>query len=297
MKIAYSNKKIKARKRALIVSANQIIEEYQAQNFNVTLRQLYYQMVARDLIPNTVNSYQRLGQAIGDGRMIGLVDWEAIVDLTRELRGRGHWDSPIAFIEDAHHWFHKDLWADQSTIPEVWVEKDALRNVVDRACTKLDVPYFVCRGYPSISEMWIAAQRIRERANNDQDTIIIHLGDHDPSGIDMSRDIFDRLNTFINHHGCEGWLQVDRVALNMDQIQIYDPPPNPTKLTDSRAGAYVQQYGYESWELDALEPNTLIVLIQNKIAEAIDDLDQMKVRVKEEVHGQQRIKNTKSLLY
>jgi len=297
MKIAYSNKRLGRGKRALISLANQIIEEYQAQDFDVTLRQLYYQMVARDMIPNTVNSYQRLGKAINDGRMTGLVDWEAIVDLTRELRGRNHWDSPLAFIDDAATWFHKDLWVDQSTRPEVWVEKDALRNVVHRACTRFDVPYFVCRGYPSVSEMWLAAQRILERTRNDQDTIIIHLGDHDPSGVDMSRDIFDRLDTFLGHEGVDEWLEVKRIALNMDQIQEYDPPPNPTKLTDSRAGKYIQQYGYESWELDALEPNTLITLIQNKIGEVIGDLDQMKVRIKEEIHGQQRIKNTRSLLH
>lgn len=78
--------------------------------------------------------------------------------------------------------------------------------------------------------------------------VILHLGDHDPSGIDMTRDISDRLELF----GAD--VEVKRIALNWDQIDEFTPPPNPAKLSDSRAGAYIAEYGDESWELDALEP-------------------------------------------
>jgi hypothetical protein len=83
-----------------------------------------------------------------------------------------------------------DTRRNQEYYIEVWIEKDALLGILETICKKLDVPYFSCRGYVSQSSMWEAAQRFRE---NDREGILLHLGDHDPSGIDMSRDIQERL--------------------------------------------------------------------------------------------------------
>lgn len=101
---------------------------------------------------------------------------------------------------------------------------------------------------------------------NGQKTLILHLGDHDPSGIDMSRDIQDRLHIF----GCA--TEVKRIALNMDQVREHNPPPNPAKLTDSRCEGYVEKFGEESWELDALPPDLLGEMINNEVFE-VRDLD------------------------
>jgi len=159
---------------------------------------------------------------------------------------------------------------------EVWVEKEALANIVERAASRLDIDYFSCRGYVSQSEMHVAAQRLARYERNGQTPVIIHLGDHDPSGIDMSRDIVERLETFnvepIFH----------RVGLNMEQIEKYDPPPNPTKLSDSRAGGYISKFGYESWELDALAPNVLVELITNKATEYLDEERFEEIRERQE---------------
>lgn len=94
--------------------------------------------------------------------------------------------------------------------------------------------------------MWSAAQRFISQDYRDN-RVIIHLGDHDPSGIDMTRDIQERLQMF----GAD--VYVKRVALTMNQIGTYNPPPNPAKITDSRASKYIDEYSNESWELDALE--------------------------------------------
>jgi hypothetical protein len=103
--------------------------------------------------------------------------------------------------------------------------------------------------------------------------VVLHLGDHDPSGLDMSRDIRERLQLFASGH--LGWtdaqrIEVRRIALNFDQVEEYDPPPNPAKLTDSRGAGYVAEHGYESWELDALEPRVLAGLIDEAIADVVD---------------------------
>jgi hypothetical protein len=141
----------------------------------------------------------------------------------------------------------------------VWIEKEALAGVFERVCDELRVPFFACRGYTSQSEMWAAAQRLRRHSKGGQTPIIFHFGDHDPSGIDMTRDIIDRLRLFM------GGLKVERLALNMDQVDEYQPPPNPAKVTDSRADAYIARFGGESWELDALDPNALATLVRNAL--------------------------------
>jgi len=153
------------------------------------------------------------------------------------------------------------------------LEKDALVGVIERTCRDVDVSYFSCRGYTSQSEMWGAAQRFIKHAKDGQMTHVIHLGDHDPSGIDMSRDIEERIRMFMTHHigTSKNLFEFTRIALNMDQVQQYQPPPNPAKSTDSRFQGYSDEHGDESWELDALEPSVLDALIRDKIAEIRDD--------------------------
>lgn len=265
-KICYVEHKFSRKTETLLHLANQIVAAYAAQGFDLTLRQLYYQMVARDLIPNRQNEYKRLGQIISDARRAGVVDWDAIIDRTRNLRENSHWGTPADILLSAEQSFQVDKWAGQSYRPEVWVEKDALVGVVERACRPLDVAFFACRGYSSDSEMWRAAQRGIAYGERGQRLYIIHLGDHDPSGIDMSRDIQDRFNLF--------WAEpvVKRIALNLDQIEQYNPPPNPAKETDSRWQSYVDEYGVtDSWELDALEPQVLVDLITTEVLAIRDD--------------------------
>ena len=257
--ICYVPKSFRADTQTRINQANQIIVEYQAQGFKLTLRQLYYQFVSRDLIPNTVQSYKSLGDVVNDGRLAGLIDWDAIEDRTRNLRSSPHWSSPRSIVRACADQFAVDLWDGQKNYVECWIEKDALVGVIEGICTELDVPYFACRGYTSQSEMWGAAQRLIEREKVGKKTFIIHLGDHDPSGIDMTRDIQARLELF------GSTAVIDRIALNFDQIENYNPPPNPAKTTDSRYESYRALHGEESWELDALEPRTIVDLIRDEI--------------------------------
>lgn len=262
--IAYVDKNFSASSLATIAQADRIIGEYVAQGYVLTLRQLYYQFVARDLIPNQVREYNRLGRIISDARLAGEIDWDAIEDRTRNLQELPHWESPADIVDSVARQFRVDRWEDQPVRPEVWVEKEALAGVFERVCRELDVPFFACRGYPSQSEMWAAAQRMERHLEARQNPHILHFGDHDPSGIDMSRDICDRLETFgIGFH-------FDRLALNMDQVEEWGPPPNPAKMTDSRFNGYMRAFGRQSWELDALEPQTLAGLVRAAIEDVID---------------------------
>lgn len=330
---------------AIIRQANQICAAYARQGYDLTLRQLYYQFVSRNLIRNKQSEYNRLGSIINDARLAGRLDWEYLVDRTRELDTLAHWDAPGGVIEAAARSYHNNLWLDQPIRVEVWVEKDALTGVLQRPCYDLDVPLFSCRGYTSQSEMWAAGRRIgKYLANGAEQVVILHLGDHDPSGIDMTRDINDRLRMFLRgdwledydpyddtdedeepafddpqeaigsflawdwpekgagkpedaeyEHGSSPWydwpkaaskafietidtyrntwadqLTVKRIALTRDQINQYNPPPNPAKLTDARAQGYIAAHGTQSWELDALDPTVLDALVRDHVELHLD---------------------------
>ena len=271
MKWTYIKKTFNGESKVIIQQANEIIEEYQAAGYSLTLRQLYYQFVARDILPNNSKSYDRLGSIINNARLAGLIDWSAIEDRTRNLRRISSWNSPADIMRSVVSSYRRDLWEGQKYRPEVWIEKDALIGVIESVCSELRIPSFSCRGYVSQSEMWAAGQRFVQYRKNKQIPLIIHMGDHDPSGIDMSRDIQERLNMFVKGHMLEGEVVLMRVALNIDQVKQYSPPPNPAKTTDSRFSTYMEEYGDESWELDALGPDVLSNLIRNEIAEFRND--------------------------
>jgi len=274
-KIKYENKSIGADRLALIDQANTIISDYQAQGLTLTLRQLYYRLVASDLLPNTARDYKRLGDTIVSGRMAGLIDWLAIEDRGRNLASLPWWSSPANIIRSAAAGYRAHLWRSQPWYVEVWVEKQALESVIGRAADQWRVPYLACKGYMSASEMWTAAGRFIDATDRGKNCAIIHLGDHDPSGLDMTRDIANRLATF------DAEVDVQRIALNRDQVDQYAPPPNPAKVSDSRAADYIDQHGPHSWELDALDPTTLHDLIGQAIAARMD-LDAWEVVKAEE---------------
>ena len=270
MKEKFDDFNFKPETKRIIDSANKIIREYQMDGYSLTLRQLYYQFVARDIIENSQKSYNRLGDIISNARLNGDLDWAAIEDRTRSLEGNVHWDNPAEIIDYYSRVYKIDTRIDQPNYIEVWVEKEALAGVVERICRKLDINFFACRGYVSQTAMYEASKRFISNENLGKNNIILHLGDHDPSGIDMTRDIRERLND------CFGaYVKVKRIALNMEQIEEFAPPPNPAKLSDSRCDGYMKKFGKMSWELDALDPNTLNELISTQVA-SYTDFDKKK---------------------
>lgn len=302
--------------KQIVILANSILESYQRQGYDLSLRQLYYQFIAQDRFPdswiddeynrknglpygtkNTEKNYKRLGGIISDARMCGYLDWDMIVDRGRETTQNNHWDSPKDILLACAKQFRYDLWDNQPWHIEVMVEKQALEGVLEPVCKQLDIPFTANKGYSSSSSMYQAGQRLAEKLEAGKNICVIYLGDHDPSGIDMTRDVEDRLKLFSGYNFYqppsdkpEEWrkaayqtmntrrferyrnaayggqaFEVARVALNMDQVQEYNPPPNPAKITDSRANSYIDQFGEESWELDALEPSLLAQLVEEQV--------------------------------
>lgn len=249
----------------LIAICDDIVTDYNAQGYRLTIRQLYYQLVARGHIENTVQSYDSTVALMTNARLAGLIDWDAIEDRTRDILERPHWTSGSDILQSCANSYHEDLWQEQPARVFVIVEKEALAGVLERTCRDWDVPLLPARGYPSATTLRELAKARIMRAS--QEIVVLHLGDHDPSGIDMSRDLQERLELFSRYRVA---IDFQRIALNMDQVEEQQPPPNPAKTTDSRYMAYRNLYGVHSWELDALTPQYLHRLVEGKIREYIN---------------------------
>lgn len=271
MKVVYKDFNFRPETLTLIDYMNRLISSYQAQGFTLSVRQLYYQLVARDQIENTEKSYKRIASIINDGRLAGLIDWDAIEDRNRDIEVRSRWESGASIIEACAQSYHMDMWDNQRYRVFVIVEKAALAGVLDPVCRKHDVPLLAARGYPSVSIVReMVKEHIEPALEREQRVTVLHLGDHDPSGIDMTRDLEERFQLFLPEYLHDGF-ELNRIALSMDQINEKNPPPNPAKTTDSRFQGYRQRYGDESWELDALEPAYLSDLVEGFILLNVDD--------------------------
>jgi len=279
----------------LLVAARDVITAYQADHIMLTLRQLYYQLVTANTIPNTEKSYKKLGKLISSGRLGGLLDWDAIEDRMRSPEVPQAFNSVGDLLEVALRAYRLPRMKGQDVYVELWVEKDALASVLTPIARRRHVTLMVNRGYSSSSAMRESAERIRRACDelSVRDAAILYLGDLDPSGEDMVRDIRDRTEMFLNAglevSYTEGGtlddiedpedardrkphidLTVEKLGLTIEQVHKYRPPPNPTKVSDSRAKGYIEKYGHSSWEVDALPPKVLQVLIDGALDQLID---------------------------
>lgn len=267
MKQAYIDKKLNTANRKLVTIMERIADQYSAAGYVMTTRQLYYQLVSGDYIANTLQEYKRVASIINDAKLTGLLDWDAFEDRTRAFERRSHWEDPEQMVRISAEQFFIDMWENQERRVFAIVEKEALVGVLNRVCSKFDVPLLAARGYPSATVLREFAERDLHWASRaGQSILILHLGDHDPSGIDMTRDLQERLSLFTNSH-----IDLRRIALNMEQVEAEQPPENPAKTSDSRFADYQALFGDSSWELDALPPEYLDALLTEQIRECIDE--------------------------
>ena len=241
-----------------------VLAQYAGMDLRITLRQLFYQLVSKNFIANKQREYKNLGELLSRARLAGLVDWGAIEDRIRQPDKHAEWADIPDLVESAVSSFRLPRWSDQECCVELWCEKDALTSVLEPITNALHVTLMVNRGYSSQSAMYEAAQRWARSADDGKKNILLYLGDFDPSGQDMVRDVRDRLAMF----GQE--VDVRKLALNPDQVARYGLPPNPAKLTDSRAAGFVAKHGGSSYEVDALPPDVLAQLVRGAIEDTMD---------------------------
>ena len=272
MRIRYRNIDFRPETQERIVQINAILSEYRGR---VSVRQLYYRLVAGGFIPNNDKEYGHVQDLVTKARYAGLIDWDAIEDRNREPTKPRDWQDGGSALADVAPVFRLNRWQGQSFYVELWVEKAALAGVLAPISSDYHVTLMVNRGYSSASAMKESAERIIWRSHIEYDEsgfsktpqpVILYIGDHDPSGNDMDRDIRERLIEF----GCPSSLDVRKLALTIDQVHEFDPPPNPAKMTDVRAKAYVEKFGEFSWEVDALPPPVLDRITRKALNSYID---------------------------
>jgi hypothetical protein len=221
-----------------IGQALEIIDEYQRQGYCLTLRQLYYQFVARELVENNQKRYKRLGSIIDGAKWDKIIPWDAIEDRTRFLREPVSWKSPEEAIEAVADEFRFDLWAEtQNYHPEVWIEKDALIGVIEGICDRRRVPYIALRGYSSGPALWQASERFTGLLRRGIKPVVFYLVDHDPSGRGMPDDVSKRLGLL-----CERKIDVRCIALTREQVEEHRLPPTLVKDSDSRSDEYKEEH-------------------------------------------------------
>jgi hypothetical protein len=241
--------------------------------YDLSLRQLHYQLVGRGHV-NTKAAYESLGDLVANARMAGYIDWNSITDRTRVLQNKQylyHGELDINIIEAVksriERCFSTQLWSKQPYYIEVWVEKDALIDVIGKAAKEAGTPYFACKGNPSVDALHDAAMRFK-RMQEDEDKIcrVVYCGDHDPSGINIPRSIAGYMKEFRVD------VTIERIALNLDQIRALNLPPNTAKEADKLYKRYVAEFGIkESWEIDALPPQYIHKLITDSVNTYFDE--------------------------
>lgn len=227
----------------------------------LSVRQLFYQLVARGVIEKTERSYKRVCDASAQMRLDGTLDYRKVTDGHRTRRVVYAHDGLADALADAHAFYRRNFWRDQAETVEVWCEKDALTGVIQPVCDTYGVTYVATRGFPSITLRYESARVLVDLG---KPAHLFYFGDLDASGVRIS----DNLEAELRQHGAE--VTVERVALNPDHIREYRLPTRPGKWSDSRQAAFAARYGDASVELDALPPDVLTDLVENRIVSTID---------------------------
>jgi len=245
----------------LLEQVQEIIDSY---DFALTLRQIYYQLVAKQIIPNKQNYYHKLSRLCVMGRDEGILPEEGFADRLREVDKLSSWTDLNEFMETVKRSYHKDKWQNQDSYLEIWTEKDALRSVITEISYRYDVSLMVSRGQLSRTEIYRTAKRYE--AQNDKNCYLYYCGDFDPSGLSIYNSIKERLDNF----GIS--IKFGRIALTKEQIKKYQLPSDPAKQSDPNYNKFVSLYGSDMVvELDSLPPDVLRKIIEDCILKNIDE--------------------------
>ena len=225
----------------------------------MTVRQVYYQLVSRQVIENNRSQYQAVSKLLVGARLDGTIGWDQIEDRLRRPRTPQMWTDLSSFVKSVRRSYHRDPWPEQEVYVEVWLEKDALSGIFEDILRPFGITLNVGRGYDGWSSINEASERLTG------DAVILYFGDFDPSGEDMVRSLEERLNTLGSYP------EVVKCALTVGDIQRYHLPPAMAKTSDTRSRRFAAQYGWHSAvELDALPVDVLRDRLRSEVEERID---------------------------
>lgn len=258
-----------------------LVREYQEQNIIQTLRGYYYDLLPS--IPNAIAVYKRIGKLVSDLRYAGLLDWSAMEDRARKVEIPLEFENLKERVDLAIHNFRLPRWSNQDKYIELVSEKDTMYSRLAPLTNKYHIPLCINRGYASSSVVYDLSKRLIENLEGGKEVVLLYVGDHDASGLDMIRDIEKRLTEFLEdgREYIEPNFKIVHVTLTKEQIKKYKLPPNPAKLSDTRAKAYIKEHGNISWEVDAMKPQIMREIVELEIQKHID-VDKYNAWIKRE---------------
>lgn len=290
----------------LLAHTLSIMEEYRQDGLSLTLRQMYYQCVARGLLRNGQKHYKRIGDVLTKARYEGTFPLDGRVDRGRSIHpsdSTRNDESVSAALTAAHQWveslpaflMQSARWFRQPIYVSCWVEKEALAEVFEQTCSELGIGWFACRGYPSVSALYAFLRELRSACESEEpqtrrfslggshawsenhrghaeEVVVLYFGDHDPDGWQIPRSAEKDLGRLQRLLGTDYKITFRRIGLNMDQILRFNPPPFPAKPSSTRFAKYQAEHGTtDAWELDALEPRVLRTLITENVEAMFDE--------------------------
>lgn len=258
------------KREEIIKAVNELFNSYSG---DWTIRQLYYRLVSPpyQLFANTRSKYNQYDRVMVEARENGLIDDDRIIDTTREISGgdgtdwsvKEYLDWCLSSLKSSAGDYPYPMWKKQHHFLVVALEKEALSRIVKEITREYRVALAINRGYASYT---FVKKKVLPKffgENKGKVNHILYLGDFDPSGLDMDKDLDKRLTRYSDEK-----IIFKRIGLLPEHIKSL--PSNPTKKADTRAKEYVKEYGDACWELDALEPNKLQELVKSAISGYVD---------------------------
>lgn len=225
----------------IVKLAAEIVRSYDT---GVTLRQLFYRLVAAEVLPNSQSAYKGLSSNTAEARRRG--EFPDLIDRTRRIHRWQTFHDPAQARDWLSAIYRRDRTEGQHWSVYVGVEKAGIVEQLTAWFSDMGIPILALGGYSSQSYVDVVAEDVKRQR---RPAVLIYGGDFDPSGEDIDRDFLERV-------GCFG--RVERVALHAEQIQQYNLPPQPGKSTDARAAGFIRRHGeLMQVELDALPPDVL----------------------------------------
>ena len=238
----------------IVERARAIVESYDTP---VTLRQLFYRLVAAQVLRNTQADYTHLSHRTAEARRSG--DFPDLIDNTRKIRRPAFWDGPRDALQALVTQYRRDRTEGQENVVYLGVEKAGMVAQLDLWFSDRGLPILPLGGYSSQTFTADVAKDIKRQG---RPAVLIYAGDFDPSGEDIPRDFAERVRCFD---------VVERIALTPEQVDEYELPVAMGKETDSRARSFAARHGrLVQVELDALAPDVLRHLYEDALARFLD---------------------------
>lgn len=254
--------KRRRRTKAQVAALAEALLEIVREHHPMTVRQVFYQAVARGLVPKTEAAYRNdVGRLLVRLRRQGRLPYDWIADETRWMRKPKSYPNLRTALTEMQWYYRRDLWAEAPVYVEIWCEKEALAGVLYPVTEEWDVPLMVSRGYASLSYLHAAAESIQAQG---KPAYLYYFGDYDPSGKDIPRYVAQTLR----HLAPEAAIHFAQVAVTPGQIDAWKLPTRPTKGTDTRARRFGDT---RSVELDAIPPERLRELAEACILRHLDE--------------------------